>query len=103
MSRTYRRKKDSWKFEAYDYVYKNGYLEKNFYDNQSAEYRKEKAKFHKDGKFYGSSVPSDFVNLFCEKKLRQRTKQAIIKWRKNPDNVECMLPPYIHDAGWMYW
>lgn len=43
MSRTYRRKKDSWKFEAYDYVYKNGYLEKIFYDNQSVEYRKRKS------------------------------------------------------------
>lgn len=104
MSRTYRRRKDTWDLNAYEYVWvDNSYLVKKYLDKKSPEYKIKKAKFHQDTRRYGSGVPSWFVNLFCERKMRQKTKKEIHKWMKNPENVECMPPQFIRDARWLYW
>lgn len=106
MSKTYRRKKDNGynSFAPYDYVWTNeGYLQKQYHSKGSVEYKKEKAKYHSDKKIYGTGVPSWFVNLYCERALRGKTKREIKKWMDDPKNYEAMVPEFIRDAGWKYW
>jgi len=103
MSRTYRRK-DAWGFSSYEFeVNSFGFVQKKYLDKNSKEYIVKKAKYHKDSKIYGSSVPHWFVNLFCEKPLRQKTKHQIKKWMNNPNSSELIVQPYVRDAGWNYW
>lgn len=103
MSRTYRRKNDLWDLRAYDWDYSAGYLRKYYIERNSKKYFKAKADFHRDHHRYGSGVPSWFVNLYCEKPFRQKSKQQIINWTKNPVENDCILPKFRKDAGWMYW
>lgn len=109
MARTIRRKKEQWEFEKWnlhdwDYVKgKNGqYFTKIPIKKYTKEYQQAWHNYHGDKKHYGSSVPSWFVNAFCERPLRQRTKNELKKWEKNSE-YEVMVPLYIHDAAWKYY
>lgn len=104
MSKTIRRKNKNWDFHAYDYVVLEGdhYLTKVIYEKGSEEYKKAWSRYHRDTKFYRSSVPSYFIRLFCEKPLRQETRLKIVHWMKNPEK-ELMIPPFVHDAGYKYF
>jgi hypothetical protein len=102
MSRTYRRK-NSEKFQAYEYVWIGDDVVKWFYDKNSADYRRAKKKYQSDKKIVGSGqgVPSWFVNLYCERSLRNSTKKELHQWKKN-DNYEVMVPQFVRNAGMMY-
>lgn len=104
MSRTYRRKKDGWNIPSYEYVCSPGtyVLIKKSLDKSSEEYKINKIKYHQDKERYFNSVPSWFVNLYCERKLRRESKKAIDRWIKNPEK-DCLLPLYVKDAGWKYY
>lgn len=104
MSKTCRRKNAQWAITDYVWDYdSNGHFRKIFIEKDSKDYKKIKADFHRDSDKFFSSVPSWFVTLYCEKSFRQKTKQIIIKWTKNPDESGCMIPEFIRDAGWLYY
>lgn len=108
MSRTYRRKNATWDMRSYDWDYlenKEGHLffAQINHSPDSPEYKKEKVKFHRDGKRYGSSVPGWYVNLFHQRPFRQQSKREIQKWMNCPDNHECLPPVYRRSAGYDYW
>ncbi len=103
MSRTYRRK-NGWDNPTYDFSYEiNGFVQKIYYSKNSKEYHLAQVKYHRDNSNYRKSAPHWFVNLFCERKLRQQSKQELKKWLKNPNEIEPMVPLFIRDAGWKYW
>lgn len=104
MSRTYRRKKDTWNLPKYEYILVPGtfvFIEKTL-DKSSDKYKREKMKYHQDKDKYFNSVPSWFVNLYCERKLRRDTKNAIRNWISRPDK-DCLIPKFIRDAGHKYY
>lgn len=104
MSRTYRRKKDKWAIHRYVYVHVPGTYTfiKEYLSVDDERYKKNVIYFHKDTDKYFNTVPSAFVNLFCERKLRRQSKIEINKWIKNPE-LDCILPPYVKDAGRKYY
>ena len=111
MSRTYRRKNALYEFhQGLDYGLNYGYIsdlyEENInasrLDKNSKEYKKALKRYLSDKSKYRSSVPSWFVNMFCERTLRRKTKHAIYQYYKN-ENTEVILPKYVHNAGWYYY
>lgn len=111
MSRTYRRKNALYDFhQGLDYGLNYGYIfdldENNIkackLDKNNKEYKKALKVFLSDKPKYRSSVPSAFVNMFCERTLRRKTKHAIHQYFKHSD-YEVILPKYVHDAGWHYY
>lgn len=102
MSRTYRRKNETWDFCAHDYVWEHGFLQKVRMDLKSLDFKQKKAKYHSDS-YRGWCVPHWYVNMFFERGDRRRTKKEIQKWMKNPENYEVLLKPHMKDAGWSYW
>ena len=102
MSKTYRRKNETWDFEAYDYSWENGYFQKVPLNPKTKEYKKQKAHYHSDS-YTGWCVPHWFVNLFFERSSRRKTKKEIKKWMKNPENHELIIDKHMKNAGWTYW
>ena len=83
MSRTNRRKNTQWNIpKPYELEweidkYGKKFLNTIYYSKDSIKYKKAISYYHSDKKLYGSGVPGWFVNLYCERKLRNETKQAI--------------------------
>ena len=102
MSRTYRRKNDTWDFTDYDFDWVDGYLKKVPMNPKSKDYKKSKAHFHSDS-YRGWGVPHWFVNMFFERANRRKTKKIIGQWLKNPENLDVLLDKKIKNAGWYYW
>lgn len=111
MSRTYRRKNALYEFhQGLDYGLYYGYIfdldDNNIHstrlDKKSKQYKKALKNYLSDKPKYRSSVPSWFVNMFCERTLRRQTKHAIYQYTKNI-HTEVLLPKYVHDAGWHYY
>ncbi len=103
MSRTIRRKA-AWDFDPSDYVRDpvHGFQHVR-YSKNTPEYNKEKAKYHSDKPRYFSGVPHWYTNLVWERSFRQQTKEIIHHWSMNPDNIECLIPPFKRSIGWYYW
>jgi hypothetical protein len=110
MSRTYRRKNSNWdmQWDLYDYVKEQSvhggyYFYRKKITTDHPEYQKIVNRYHSDKNRFRNAVPSWFVNLFCERKMRRMTRHEIRKWMNNPDNHEAMVPEFIRDAGWKYY
>lgn len=106
MSRTYRRKNEEWDFHRSLRVgiryFSIGYIEKERLEKNSKEYKKARKVYHSDTSYYRSSVPAWFVNMFCERPMRQKSRMAIHHWTKDQE-TDLILPQYVHDAGWKYY
>lgn len=104
MSRTYRRKKDSWAVKNYEYVVVPGTYSwiKEYLSYDDERYKKSVIEFHKDKDRYFNSVPGWFVNLYCERSLRRKSNRAVKKWMNNCE-TDLLLPKYVKDAGWKYY
>lgn len=102
MSKTYRRKNDTWNFSANDYRWENGCFQCVPMNVESKEFKKEKARFHSDN-YTGWSVPHWYVNMFYERTNRRNAKKALHKWKKLSDNYDVLLNPHMKNAGWTYW
>lgn len=63
----------------------------------------QKNSYHSDTRWWGGGVPSAFVNLYCNRPLRQRHRVQIRRAWDNDTWDELSLDPYTDKAAWLYW
>ena len=71
---------------------------------ESKEGRRLDRRYHSDvGTSISSrSVPSSFVNRYCERPFRRACKQALYNQVQHLEE-DVVFPKFVKDARWLYW
>lgn len=108
MSRTFRKKKQKNMFHWSDSTQPEDYFREDIMRSTISPIKIKKRLdklIHSEMKCkngWGAGIPHDFVNTFCERPFRMKSKQAIIRGLKN-EEFDVVLPKFIKDAGWWWY
>lgn len=103
MARTYRRKHlqpERWVLREWVNDESDTYAFRRI-DPKSVEGKKRIALYHADSDhyFYNGIGPSWFYTLFCQKPYRQRARQELHKFKRNPE-YEVLIEDKPHQIYW---